>query len=138
MGRGSSKAGNNSTTAAKQQIRLNEAINNALDGNLNVSLADVRTIQNNSYTIDTGALSSNDRSLLSSIIYYDALSAGPVARNSMTTVQNINDGKRTAINIGNLDSSDLIEFARIANNSGRGLTSSAVQDALKLLSFYNQ
>lgn len=133
MGRGSSKL-----PGGRMAVQLDEAINNAATGNLNVSYAEVRAIQNNSYTIDTGALSQGDRSSLSQMIYNDTITRGANASNSMRTVQNINDGKQTAINIGGLPSPDLIEFVRIANNSGKKISSSAIQDALKLLSYYNQ
>lgn len=137
MGRGSSRLPSE-RSSGRMAVRLDEAINNAATGNLNVSYAEVRAIQNNSYTIDTGTLSQGDRSLLSQMIYNDTIAGGATAGNSMRTVQNINDGKQTAINIGGLSSPNLIEFVRIANNSGKKISSSAIQDALKLLSYYSQ
>ena len=132
MGRGSSKAGGGSGG------NLEKAIEVALTGGLNVPYEDVVDIQATKYGINAGMLSDADKTTLSDMITNSVLSAGSLASNNLGIAQSIADGKVGNVGLSDFTSDELKTFIRIAAKTGTTSAQFAVNDALKLLSFYNQ
>ena len=136
MGRGSSKisgsGGGRSVLSA-----VDAAIKQAETSPTNVTYADVRDIENSSYGLDTSRLSDTDRSELADIIYGSVMASGPTARNSMQTIKDINNKKVAQINISQLTTDELKFVARISAKISSTASSICLNDALKLINYYN-
>ena len=137
MGRGSSKAGGGGAGNAVNK-NLEEALNLAMSGGLNTSYDDVVDIQATRYGINAGNLSNADRTTLSNIITNSTLSAGQLSSNNLGIAQSIADGKVGNVSLSDFTSDELKTFIRIVAKTGTTSAQLAVNDALKLLSFYNQ
>ena len=118
---------------------LNNAIAQAQAGALNTSYADVLDIQDTTYGLDVTRLTQAERNTLASDVYNVVISSGSTSKNSMKTVADINNNTGIVrINISQFSSSELIDVIRASYKISSTASLIAMQDALKLLSYYNQ
>ena len=137
MGRGSSPLGGGAS-AVRQDRQLQSMIAQAQNGQIPVTIANVQTIYKSKYSIEAGDLSESDRDTLAEMVYNSVMTGGPVASNSMSMVDKINKGQTTAISISDFNSNELVNYVQIMQRAGHPISGSTIQDALKVLSYYNQ
>lgn len=118
---------------------LNSAIAQAQAGALNTSYEDVLDIQDTTYGLDVTRLTQTERNTLASDVYNGVVTSGSTSKNSMKTVDDINNNTGVVkINISQFTSSELIDVIKASYKISSTSSLIAMQDALKLLSYYNQ
>lgn len=140
MGRGSSGAGGGSSAngggGAAVAVDLNRAIQNALNGGLDANFqTDILPLADKSFAIDTSVLNNDERQTLSVATMETVLDNGQMAKNSVSTADAIFGGNTVQLNLSQFTTQNLVDIIPILNKTGN---SSAVNSALKLLSWANQ
>ena len=117
---------------------ITSLLQQASSGQIVTNAAEVQDIQSNLYGIDVTKLSASDQQELADIVYDSVVTSGAQARNSLNTVQDINSRRTANINISQMPADDLRKLVHILENVHTLASNFAIQDALKLISWYNQ
>lgn len=120
--------------------QIDDMIREALTGNEEVPIEEIRDIQVQTYGIKTSNLSESDRKQLSNIVENTVglYAEEGVTSNSPSTVVNIQNGKITQISLNQMSQKDLIEFIKLMSKVHTRPAVYAYQDALTLLRYKNQ
>lgn len=120
---------------------IRQLITDAENGEIAVDVDDYNDIVNTNYGIKTADLSPSDREALR-IIVANSITvpqlADTEAKNTWSNVDAIGAGKVAQINISQFSTKNLKDFITITSKVGTVASVTAVHDALKLLSWYNQ